>query len=332
MALEEEEENRISSLPDCLLIEILSRLDDTKYAIRTGTLSKIWQHLWPQLSNLFFTHFTECNMPQFYSSLERILKTHKTQVNMFKLDAFYNNLTQVSNCIRSVISCNVQEVDFDMTYCVWAYSHLVDGFVLPDFFFTSSSFIRVSLCGFIFERVDVISWENLRTLHIDAFIDEYMIENILSGSPLLETLELACCEGFERIDITTNKSVKNLGFFGYGKHEFKDVIQINAPYILTLAIKGLFLLKDLMLLNVSSLIKAELSYSTNRCFQLVDIDEEQEMHKEMLKGHLLNLAHVKEVKIGKLCLEVHRTFIYLFMNWKQFVIAENHCNSIFLLT
>nr|GFC15574.1 hypothetical protein [Tanacetum cinerariifolium] len=33
------EEDRISSLPDCLLVEIISRLPETKYAIRTVGLS-----------------------------------------------------------------------------------------------------------------------------------------------------------------------------------------------------------------------------------------------------------------------------------------------------
>ena len=49
-------EEGISSLPDCLLIEIISRLDLTKEAIKTSTLSKRWQHLWTQVPNLILIH------------------------------------------------------------------------------------------------------------------------------------------------------------------------------------------------------------------------------------------------------------------------------------
>ncbi|GJW83531.1 hypothetical protein Tco_0156676 [Tanacetum coccineum] len=46
-------------------------------------------------------------------------------------------------------------------------------------------------------------------------IDEDLIQSILSGSPLMETLELNSCYGaFSRIDITS-KSVKNMVFFAY---------------------------------------------------------------------------------------------------------------------
>ncbi|GKB15706.1 hypothetical protein Tco_0849629 [Tanacetum coccineum] len=78
-------------------------------------------------------------------------------------------------------------------------------------------------------------------------------------------------------------------------------IQINAPFILSLAIKG-----DMMLNGFMLLINVELDIWKRRSFQHVDIQEtheEQEINEELLKGHLLNLAHAKEVKLGELCLE-----------------------------
>ena len=93
------------------------------------------------------------------------------------------------------------------------------------------------------------------------------------------------------------------------------------------------------LLNVSSLIKAELNYSLIRFHQPEDIHEEQETNEEILKEHILNLAHVKEVKIGELCLEVHSTFFIYFRNlWlfgHVFWINRHNLllwNSIFILT
>nr|GEX64822.1 hypothetical protein [Tanacetum cinerariifolium] len=77
------------------------------------------------------------------------------------------------------------------------------------------------------------------------------------------------------------------------------MVKINAPYILSLAFKGYSLWHELVLLNVSSVIKAELDYSKNLGHQ------HEEMHEEMLKRLILSLGHVKELglKVGESCLE-----------------------------
>ncbi|KAJ4836283.1 hypothetical protein Tsubulata_025793, partial [Turnera subulata] len=51
---EEEEEDRISQLPDVILHRILSFLPDTQFAARTSTLSKRWKKLWISLPVLSF--------------------------------------------------------------------------------------------------------------------------------------------------------------------------------------------------------------------------------------------------------------------------------------
>lgn len=203
----------------------------------------------------------------------------------------------VDKCIRYAIDLNVRELDIN----IWDY-HDNTGFVLPKFFFTSSSFIHLKLFECYFDQADVISWKNLRSLSI-AFgnLHEDLFQNILSGSPLLETLVLEDCFGFERLDIT-NKSVKNLviaGDLDADGHE--DSIKINAPYILSLTIKDYFSLMKLLLENVSSVIKAELDYSNKR---YKGMHEDQEMNEELLEGSILSLSHVKELKIGQLCLKV----------------------------
>nr|GEV21374.1 hypothetical protein [Tanacetum cinerariifolium] len=126
-------------------------------------------------------------------------------------------------------------------------------------------------------------------------LDDDMIEKILSGSPCLESLELIDCYGYTRIDVTS-KSVNKLVF---SKHysddelfekDYIDHITINAPYISSLAIKGEFVFK-LVLLDVSSLIKAELDYS-------IDPGMFEINHKEILRGLLESLDHVKDVIIN----------------------------------
>ncbi|GKB02447.1 thiamine thiazole synthase, chloroplastic-like protein [Tanacetum coccineum] len=141
-----------------------------------------------------------------------------------------------------------------------------------------------------------ISWERLECLCLFCVtLDEDMIEKILSGCPCLESLELIDCYGYTRIDVTS-KSVKKLVF---SKHysddalfekDYIDHITINAPYISSLTIKGEFVFK-LVLLDVSSLIKAELDNS-------IDPGMFEINHKEILRGLLESLDHVKDVIIN----------------------------------
>nr|GFA16208.1 hypothetical protein [Tanacetum cinerariifolium] len=152
-----------------------------------------------------------------------------------------------------------------------------------------------------FDKCDIVCWKNLKSLSITyGRLHEDLIQNILSGSPLLETLVLEDCCGFERLDIT-NKCDKNLVISGELDGDNVDSIIINAPYILSLTIEDHVSLMKPLLLNVSSVIQVELDYSIKRHFQLKEMYKDQEMNEELLKRFILSLSHVKELKIGKLC-------------------------------
>ncbi|GJQ89479.1 F-box/LRR-repeat protein 25-like protein [Tanacetum coccineum] len=293
--------DRISSLPDCLLIDIISRLDCTEESIRTGILSKRWRHLWPQLPNLVFEYNVndEDRICKFYSSVESILSRYgQSQLKKFQLHASYTYKEDVYSCIRYAIDLNVQEFDIN----VWNYSECA-GIDLPDFFFTSSSFIHLKLVECYFDDyIDVICWKNLRTLAITfGRFDDDLFRSIISGSPVLETLVLDSCYGFEVLDIS-NDSVKNFVICGYSSE--MDTLRINAPHIESLTIKGDFDLKAILLLNMSSVIQAQLDYSNTKVFYTMEMHEHHQMNEELFKGLIISLSHVKDLKVGKFCLEV----------------------------
>ncbi|GKB47677.1 hypothetical protein Tco_0898430 [Tanacetum coccineum] len=130
-------------------------------------------------------------------------------------------------------------------------------------------------------------------------LDEDLIQSILSGSPLLETLKLNSCYGpFSQIDITS-KSVKNLVFFAYSGYGICSM-EINAPRIQLLTIQSYRRLHKFLLHDLSSLVKVKLDYKEGYCKGT----DEEDAEDEMLKGILLSLSHVKELKIGKQCLPV----------------------------
>ncbi|KAM0071442.1 putative F-box domain, leucine-rich repeat domain superfamily, F-box-like domain superfamily [Helianthus debilis subsp. tardiflorus] len=296
---EDDDEDRISKLPDCLLTEILSRLPSTKDAIRTSALSKRWKHLWTCVPILVFQHpWDSCLYvsPDFFSYVDKTLtqRPQYLKVNKFTLSCFYDDRfkSQVHNWIRYAVNCNVEDLH------LWLYDMEEPTlFQLDQFFFINSCFTHLTLSSCAFNPTGAISWKNLRKLCIvHGKLDEDLIENILSGSPVLETLVLDNCNGYRRLNLTS-KSVKNLVL--HPCHY--DIIEINAPNILTLKVQYALVTRKILLLNVSSLVEAHLDYRM-RLFQFeTTIDEVQE---EMLTGFILNLLHVKDLKIGTSCVKV----------------------------
>ncbi|GJX17743.1 F-box/LRR-repeat protein 25-like protein [Tanacetum coccineum] len=303
----DKQEDYISLLPDCLLIDIISRLPETKEAIRTGTLSKRWQHLWLYVSNLIFidTNYYQLNK-NFVSFVDKTL-TQRCQSNLHKFQIHTSYVIQFEpqvNWIRYAISCNVQHLDLSLPK-----------FVLDQYMFINSCFthLKLKLRCCVINPTAAISWSKLASLSIsEADLSEDLIQNILSGCPLLETLELKYCYGFRRVDITS-KSVQNFVFSGYMDNEYEkgriygidDVIEINAPYIVSLTIANGLWLSKLLLVDVSCLVKAHLDYQKYGHYEPAHVQSQiMSQHEETLKGLILSLHHVKELKIGESCLKV----------------------------
>ncbi|XP_023756398.1 F-box protein At5g03100 [Lactuca sativa] len=225
---EKGDEDGISALPDGLLLEILSRLPYTKDAIRTGKLSKRWENLWNWVPTLIFTHLDhhrrcECfqNPNSIYDFARLVEKTltqcRQLKLKKFKLHSYYaiRFESQFNNWIRHAISCNVEELDLEFLY-----RDRDAEFRLDQSIFNNSCFTDLKLAGCMLNPSGAISWKNLKSLYISyLMLDEDLIENILSGSPLLETLVLEDFDGYRGIEISS-----------YDESE-DDIIKINAPQL-----------------------------------------------------------------------------------------------------
>ncbi|XP_076949869.1 F-box/LRR-repeat protein 25-like [Bidens hawaiensis] len=303
----EDDGDRISKLPDCLLAEILSSLPETKHAIRTGSLSKRWEHVWHSVSNLSFMHPYLVNhrdtCPDFFSFVDKtLIQRPCLKLNKFKLHSRYDHRfeSQVNSWIHYAISCNVENLSLTLLH-----GESKPGFPLDQVILSCSGFTDLTLSGCVYNPTEAISWKNLRSLYITCRnLDEVLIEKILSGSPVLETLVLVNCYGYRRLDITS-KSVKKLVLCGYmppddGCDDLEDVIEINAPNVLSLKIQDNLLLWYLLLLDVSCLVEADLDYSHGGYYETTP----EEAKEEMLKRFIHDLRHVKELKIWVFCFEV----------------------------
>ncbi|KAL4563361.1 hypothetical protein LXL04_027402 [Taraxacum kok-saghyz] len=299
--VEKEENDRISVLPDCLLLEILPRLYSIEDAIRTGTLSKRWKHLWTLLPTLIIKQNPEKHpLSDFVSFIDKTL----AQCRQLKLKKFYLQTSeydcrfefQVNKWIHYAIKCNVEELSITLWDMDTGDVHQLD-----QHFLTSSCFTSLKLEFCTFTPTVAISWRNLRSLFINRMkLDEDLIENILSGSPQLETLVLDSCYGFSLLNITS-KSVKNLVLAGYNdtdnEYDRDFIIKINAPNILSLTIEDYFLyIWNILLLDLSSLVEATIDFLI-----FGSMTTRKEAEEEMVKGFIPNLRHVKELKIGSRC-------------------------------
>ncbi|KAL7591879.1 hypothetical protein Lser_V15G31892 [Lactuca serriola] len=197
--MEKRDDDGISALSDCLLLEILSRLPSTKDAIRTGTLSKRWEHLWTWVPTLIFSTTNRPPTQRLQNSKSRaefallvdktITQCHQIKLKKFKVHTYYDTRieSQFNNWIRYVISCKVKELNLEF----WGRE---TEFLLNEFIFINSRFTYLRLTGCKLNPSGAISWENLRSLCISGVnVDEDLIVNIVSGSPLLETLVFEYC-------------------------------------------------------------------------------------------------------------------------------------------
>ncbi|GJV58210.1 MOR1-like protein isoform X1 [Tanacetum coccineum] len=171
-------------------------------------------------------------------------------------------------------------------------------------------------------RNGVIRWENLEILHLWKVIldedmiennleilhlwkvrlDEDMIENIFSGTPCLNDLQFEECYGYRRINIISKSLVmfkfNTFNWFDeyvYDADNYIDEIKINTPHLSALTIQDEMCLKKLLLLNVSSLIVAELLYWNVGAFRHTHKDV---LKEKMLKGLLQGLSHVDDITYG----------------------------------
>nr|GEV38068.1 hypothetical protein [Tanacetum cinerariifolium] len=138
----DKQEDRITELPDCLLIEIISSLPETKEAIRTGTLTKQWQNLWPDVLNLIFINQNYYELEKFVSLVDKTL-TKCSQLNLHKFAIRTSYDVQFespfNSWIRYAVSRNVQDLELNLTELV------SDKLVLDQFMFINSCLTHLKL-------------------------------------------------------------------------------------------------------------------------------------------------------------------------------------------
>ncbi|XP_070029550.1 putative F-box/LRR-repeat protein At5g02700 [Nicotiana sylvestris] len=110
----------------------------------------------------------------------------------------------------------------------------------------------------------IIDWKSLKSLKLKyIMIYDDDIVNLLSGCPVLETLEFSRFEGFRRLEMNSS-NLKKLKFEEYWLPNDSDdhSLEIVAPYIQHLEISEDMHDLKCRLVNVSSVVSAKLTFRT----------------------------------------------------------------------
>ncbi|PKI52948.1 hypothetical protein CRG98_026654 [Punica granatum] len=293
---EGEQVDRLSSLPDSVLIQILALLP-TRDAVKTLMIPSLGR-LWDQTFILDFDWCAAhrcsqklCNdgpfeeqFGRFVAFVDRTVMLHRSpRVFKFRLkincsadylqdrnlprdpeeDEEADNRTQLmellDSWLESAIQRNVEIFDLDFIAC--GFPGFFNRYVLPPSVLRSNSLVemRVASCSLKFYPQSCM--KALKCLYLeDIILTDDLIESILSTCPVLETLSLKDCYGFSRVSCES-QMLKMVIVSPDILSEWK--IEVAGPYITSLSISGW--IERMSLGNLPSLHDATIDICNQFC-------------------------------------------------------------------
>lgn len=302
--------DRISNLPDPIIQHILSFLpaDD---AIKTCILSKRWDSIWTLVPNLIFRRECSCSQEaeNFAVFVDKALMHYRSpKVKKFLVEFEFTECfkAQVDSWVDFAVRLKVEEL------CLEFHREIADDpdyYCLPNFLYGNIPAEKLSLrfCALSPNKLKQVSWMSLKVLSISyGWLSNEMIKNICLGCSLLEYLKLNQCYGFDQINTNFSSSLKDLVVDGsWGPEDkFGDfVITIKGPNLLSLTLAGYMHRANYMLLDVSSLVEANIGYRMKSCSHGCRSNW-YSAHRSVLHDLLEKLQHVEKLTIGTWCLQV----------------------------
>ncbi|XP_028074333.1 putative F-box/LRR-repeat protein At5g02930 [Camellia sinensis] len=170
-------------------------------------------------------------------------------------------------------------------------------------------------------------WTSLSTLVVKNELDfsqalslEYvklcdeLIAKVLSGCPVLEFLELNSFTGINHLNIDSVSVKKVVIQHSVVVRNDESVLEISAPNLQSLELLGTFHRRKCRLVNVSSLVEANLSLTFDEtCGR--DSEDDNLKQWNQLKELLEGVQHVKELQLGTWCIQ---WLIGVAFNWYSY--------------
>ncbi|XP_009767812.1 putative F-box protein At1g49610 [Nicotiana sylvestris] len=327
-------EDRISGLPDAILIHILSLLP-TIESVNT-ILIRRFNHLWPFIHKLTFdqcmfpghncVYYSQANRPdydeRFLNFVRHVLLLNKSPtLYKFSLD-FHFSLShsirqRVSNrtdrwqydCLRSEkrmaneigtwiqFALNKNLKVLDLSFSAHGTFEPQAYYDLPNFVLSSPHLVELRLAYCKINTKKKSDLKALTTFSLDnVMLMDQSMDYILSGCPVLEELTLWFCYGHRRL-VLVNSNLKTLVL---GIRWFGTRIHVSAPTLLSLEMSGTVEVLDIT--NVASIV--EVSVNRMEKYDFKEYKDYQEMR--------ILLQTITGAKSLKLC----SWFALVFSSWQ----------------
>jgi len=261
-------EDRISDLPDALLLQILSSLP-TENAIATSVLSKRWRSLWTMLPKLKFDSnfnpvFDDDNIDptMFSENVYKTLSLHKAPV-LESLHLSFEGRTDflhVGIWIATAFARGVRKLVLDSFY------QEEQTVTLPSVLFSYNDSLEILKlkCAIDLDFPSRVCLKSLRKLYLDQvhFKDEESVCNLLCGCPSLQDLVVHRYSNANVATFTiaspslqrlTIEDLRQEGGYGNGSYV------INAPALKYLNINGVIDIESCLIDKALELVEAKIS-------------------------------------------------------------------------
>ncbi|TKY74422.1 putative F-box/FBD/LRR-repeat protein [Spatholobus suberectus] len=294
---ESKNEDRLSDLPDCVLLHILTFLN-AKHAVRTCVLSTRWKNLWKRLPTLILHSSDFWTFRGFTKFVSRLLSLRDTSLALLKLDFERHGCIEpqlLKRIVKYAISHNVQQL---------AVSVKCDIRDIPQCIFSCHTLtsLKLSVChrGYIYGSTlfpNSLNLTALTALHLQHFTfcksDDDVAEPFSACNRLSDLTIDYCTVKEARILCISSATLVSLTMRSDQSEDFYK-IALSTPNLSALAFTGAPY-QQLLWSNVSSLERVNIdaeTWSTSLESPLI------------LLNWLLELANVKSLTVSASTLQV----------------------------
>jgi hypothetical protein len=258
----EDEEDRITELPEALRLQILSLLQ-LKSAIRTGALSSRWRNLWaqrwPDPSSLCLCLPPGASAAARAEQLATIDRRGRRRMDCFSLSFHSGQLSQpdLKRCVDYAAACEVEVLNLRLDGGGGRGSRggtRRPGMLTVHFPVGSPLLARLSVRGLNLTATANAMVGALEVIHLHSVpLTDAALRRVVGACPCLRELELRYCRRLRRIDFTAVGAANLRSFTMVDCSRATDLRFPVAPRLRSFRFSGAFLSSNILSVTMGTI-------------------------------------------------------------------------------
>nr|XP_033512355.1 F-box/LRR-repeat protein 25-like [Nicotiana tomentosiformis] len=253
-------EDKLSQLPDDILVSILSKLT-LKEAVLTSFLSSRWRYIWTRVTRLNFnlvTEFCRKETLRHINWANHVLGLHKSSpLEEFTVSSLFHSSFQyeVDKLLKFALSTKIQSLKIELIPLEWPdFTHIQPCLDLKRFReYLSSS--------------PIFGFKNLKVLTLGGIdVDNQVVNIFLSSCPLLEQLSIRKSQVLKHLEIGPSLKLRHLEIYECNI----DSLEICNANIASFCFYGMEK-TNLLLENVTSVVNLQIEIFRPSLPRLVEL-------------------------------------------------------------